>query len=140
MSFRSTTYAALAELFKRLTSRRLWMVIFACSVPWLGLERGVNHLYALSPAQAGVYGGMFLAVMGGIVAIVCKYMGIENINVSAATSVTGALTSAASHAFSRREEKIESEHTERIIHEAAERFKDDPSYRPVQPDTGEVFR
>lgn len=130
MSFKSTSYAALAELFARLTSRKLWMVIFSCALPWIGLERGVNHLYSLSPTQAGVYGGMFLAVMGGIVAIVCKYMGIDNVSVTAASSVTGAIQAAASHAFDRRE--ITSEHTERIIDEGAPGA---PSRRPWTPIT-----
>ena len=96
MSLRSTVSAALLELFKRATSRKLWMVIFACALPWLGLERGVNHLYMLQQWQAAVYGTMFLAVMGGIVAIVCKYMGIDDVRVSAATSVQGVVQAAAS--------------------------------------------
>ncbi len=110
------------ELITRLTSRKLWMVLIACSIPWAGLERGVDHLYALQQWQAAVYGSMFLAVMGGIVAIVCKYMGIDS-TVSTATSVTGAISAAASHAFEKREDKSEShaviEHVERVVDEGA---------------------
>lgn len=125
-------------LRKRLTSRRLWMVLFACSLPWFGLERGVSHLYALQEWQAAVYGTMFLAVMGVIGALVGKYMGIDNVSIGASTNVVGAITGAATHAFERREEKIEVD--ERIVEEFAERYKDDPSYVKLPPDTGEVWR
>lgn len=105
---------AVIPLRKRLTSRRLWMVIFACSLPWAGLERGVNHLYALQPWQAGVYGGMFLAVMGVIGALVGKYMGIDNVSINTQSSVVGAITAAATNAFERREEKIDETRNENL--------------------------
>lgn len=130
MSFRSTTSAALLELFKRLTSRRLWMVIFACTLPWLGLERGVNHLYALQQWQAGVYGGMFLAVMGGIVAIVGKYMGIDS-QISATSSVQGVIQAAASAVTEKIERHDIIETIEHVVDEGAPGA---PARRPFNPD------
>ena len=129
MRLRPFLYAAGLEFFKRVTSRKLWMVIFACSLPWAGLERGVNHLYALSPQQAAVYGGMFLCVMGAITAIVCKYMGIENVSVSAATSVAGVIQAAASH--DRRESHEIIETIEHVVDEGAPGA---PPRRPFFPD------
>jgi len=119
------------DFLARLTSRKLWMVIVSCSIPWLGLERGVNHLYALQPSQAAVYGGMFLCVMGGIVAIVCKYMGV-NVSVSAATNVTGAISAAAQNIFERKEQQTEMHIVdEQIVRTMEEKYRDDPSYRPL---------
>lgn len=94
------------DLLSRLTSRKLWVLVTACSLPWLGLERGVNHLYALEPWQAGVYGTMFLAVMGVIGALVAKYMGIQNVSVGSNISAMGTAAAAISHALDRREEQI----------------------------------
>lgn len=116
-------------LKKRLTSRRLWMVLFACSLPWFGLERGVNHLYALAEWQAAVYGTMFLAVMGVIGALVGKYMGIDNVSIGTSTNVVGAITGAATHAFERREESVEVNET--VVHNYEEKYRDDTSYRPL---------
>jgi hypothetical protein len=115
MPARHIIHTALVELFRRLTSRKLWMVIVSCSIPWLGLERGVNHLYALDAQGKAVYGGMFLCVMAAITAIVCKYMGIENVSVSAATSVTGAISAAAEAIAERRDS-----HETRESHEVLE--------------------
>lgn len=115
------------DLAARVTSRKLWMLLLACTLPWVGLERGVNHLYALQPWQAGVYGSMFLAVMGVIGALVAKFMGIDS-TVGTSTSVVGAITAAATNAFSR-EEKVE--HIEHVIREGSPGA---PARRPFNPD------
>lgn len=120
---------AALPLKRRLTSRKLWMVLFACSLPWFGLERGVNHLYALQEWQAAVYGTMFLAVMGVIGALVGKYMGIDAVSIGSQSNVVGGITAAATHAFERRE----TESIEKIIADNAEKYKDDESYRPIDP-------
>ena len=140
MSLRSFARAAALDIFERLTSRKLWLVIFCCSVPWAGLERGVSHLYALAPQAAAVYGGMFLCVMGAITVIVGKYMGIESTSISSATAVSGMISAAAQSLAETRDEHLVTESTQRIMADAAERFRDDPSYRPLQPDTEEPFR
>jgi hypothetical protein len=114
---------ALIELFKRLTSRKLWVFLISSAVAWAMLERGVNHLYALSPIQSGVYGGMF-AIVAGIVGALCsKYIGIEDVSYHATVNANASIATQIVH------ERIESiqELTERF----SEEFKSEPSYRPL---------
>lgn len=111
------------------------MVLVSCSIPWLGLERGVNHLYALDAQGKAVYGGMFLCVMAAITAIVCKYMGIENVSVSAATTVTGAISAAAEALTEKREAH---EVLEQIAHVVDEGAEGAPARRPWTVDAEEV--
>lgn len=131
MSLRAFVKSAAMDLWERLTSRKLWLVIFCCSVPWAGLERGVNHLYALSPQAAAVYGGMFLCVMGAITVIVGKYMGVENTSISSVTSVAGMISAAAQSITEKRESHETIETIEHVIDEGAPGA---PARRPYAPD------
>jgi len=131
MSLRTFVSSATLDIWQRLTSRKLWLVIFCCSVPWAGLERGVSHLYALAPQAAAVYGGMFLCVMGAITVIVGKYMGIESTSLSSATVVSG-MISAAAQAISEKRESHEI--IETIQHVVDEGVPGAPVRRPFSPD------
>lgn len=131
MSLRPFARSAALDIFERLTSRKLWMVIFCCSVPWAGLERGVKHLYALTPQAAAVYGGMFLCVMGAITVIVGKYMGVAQTSLSSATSVAGLITAAAQTLVEKRESHEIIETLERVVDEGAPGA---PARRPFAPD------
>jgi len=121
MKISSFIYDLGLEFFKRCTSRKLWTFLITVGVAWIGLERGVNHLYMLNPIQGGVYGTMFLAVMGVIGALCAKYMGIE-------TKFSSSINVSGGHSSSSHYEKTEN--IQEIIEHYEEMYKDDPSYRP----------
>jgi hypothetical protein len=67
------------------------------------------------------------------------YLGIqtaENFSNAAAAK----FESIAQNFASSTKSEVKTENVQRIVHEYAERYKDDPSYRPIQPDTEEAFR
>lgn len=117
-----------AEIIRRMTSRKLWMLIISTTLPWAMLERGVNHLYALDKWQAGVYGGMFAAIIALVGVGIAKYLNVPTTHTSTA-SVASALTNAATQAFERREEKVEVD--PQLVQAMAERYRGEPSYRPL---------
>lgn len=125
-------HSIIAELVRRMTSRKLWTFLLSVGVCWLCLERGVNHLYALPKEAIAVYGGMFLCVMGAITVMACKYMGIDNVSISSATSVQGAI-SAATQALTENR-NIHEEHIERIEHVVVEGQDGAPTRRPFKPE------
>lgn len=124
--------AALYDVISRLISRKLWALILSVVIVWGALERGVNHLYALQEWQAAVYGGMFLAAMGALAALVGKYMGIENVSINSAFNVASVISAATSHISSKEE----------IIEKFAQDFKEEISYRPANtlPDINATSR
>jgi hypothetical protein len=116
MSTRQVIHAAFLEMFRRFTSRKLFILIVTCTVPWLCLERAVYHMKQLQSVQAGVYGGMFAAVLALIGVAISKYLGIPT-SYSATGSFTGALSSVVEAIHEKREEKIES--IEHVVDEGA---------------------
>lgn len=121
-------------------SRKFLMTVFGLCSLWLVYWKQVDYLYSFSgmePHIVAAYVSITRDFMVAFTAAVLAYLGVNGI-VSWKHNTESALSQVA--------ENIKSEHTEkredvqRIIHENAEKFSGDPSYRPIQPDTEETFR
>lgn len=86
----------------------------------------------------------FYVVLGLIISVMLGAAGLVTISNNNSSSVS---TSALSEILNSKEESTENqninikeERVEKIIHEYSEKYKNDPSYRPIEPDVEEVFR
>jgi len=121
-------------------SRKFLMTIFGLCALWLVYWKQVDYLYSFvgqGPEIVAAYVSITRDFMLAFTAAVLAYLGVNGV-VAWKHNTESVLTQVA--------ENVKSEHTEkrediqRVIHESAEKFRDDPSYRPIQPDTEEPFR
>lgn len=116
------------------TSRKLWMTLIACAILWTAYHVTTSWLYYyaandLPNAKEGIaaLSSMFSVMFYALAGIVAAYVGatglIEMRQGSAVSSVIQSVSSASKSTISR---------DEKIIQEFAERYKDDPSYCPVE--------
>lgn len=106
-------------------SRKLWMMISAVAVLWAVHERSVMLLYTFTfEPQVAAFQAITLATLTAIAAVVTAYMGIQGFARSTLTTVLQATQSA-----EYLHEKIEVD--ERVVQEFSERYKAEPTYRPL---------
>lgn len=114
-------------------SRKLLATIAAA---WLLVwfhDGAVNDLKGMEAAKAASLTTIFITTSGTLGALLIGYLGFQTLQTRFGLSGVAQVMS------ERRDEKTE--HTEtQIIRDMAERYKDDPSYRPIQPDTEDTFR
>lgn len=60
------------------SSRKLWMFLLTVTVLWCGLERVINHIYALPTDKCGFLVNIAIAVFGIIGCAAGAYMGFES--------------------------------------------------------------
>ncbi len=107
------------------TSRKLWMFIFTTAILWLGLERIINHIYAMPVDKIPHMVSLASIVFGGIVCAAGAYMGFQTWQARFnADSVASSL-----------HEVVTVNKFERLTSEYAEKYKDDPSYKPIEKET-----
>lgn len=115
-------------------SRKLWTMLAAVAVLWGVHERSIMLLYTFTyEPQITAFLQITITTLTAIAAVVTAYMGIQGFAKSTLTTVLQS-------AQESTHEHIVSESTEKIVQEYAEKYRNDPSYRPIQPDTEEPFR
>lgn len=112
-----------------LTSRKLWMFLVTVAILWFGLERVIYHIYSLPTDKCGFLVSISIAVFSVLGCAAGAYMGFST--KYDATSVVQAISQT-------RTSKEDS--TEQIIEEYANKYRDDPSYAPINEDGEEEFR
>jgi hypothetical protein len=129
-------------LFSAFASRKFLMTLFGLAALWLVYWKQVDYLYSFigqSPEIVAAYVSITRDFMLAFTAAVLAYLGVNGV-VAWKHNTESVLTQVAQGITEKREEHIVTESTQRIIADAAERFRDDPSYAPIQPDTTETFR
>jgi len=130
------------------SSRKVWSTLFSFGLMWGIHVMTVGHIYAVlsmrmpdavTTAAVSALVTLYTVTLGVIGVIIASFLGS-----SAYTSnntATGAASVAMQALAESRKGHIVSEHTEtQIIKDMSERYKEDPSYAPIQPDTEETFR
>jgi len=136
--------AFLTRLFKTLAmnfaSRKFLMTLFALWVEWALYWATVNAIYTFTkPEQLTAFVSLTQHFQWAVTTMLLAYLGIqtaENFSNAAAAK----FESVAQNVASSTKSEVKTENVQRIVHEYAERYKDDPSYRPITPDTEETFR
>jgi hypothetical protein len=118
-----------------LLSRRLAMTLIGLYIlrnSFWGIVTGLDGF--TDPQKVTAYTTMANWYFTAIAALVMGYVGV--------TSWRGGMTVASvmQSTFESVNKKEEIQSTEKIIQEFANRYKDDPSYAPIKPDTEEAFR
>ena len=130
------------------SSRKVWSTLFSFGLVLLIHVQTIYCIYAILAMKLS--DAVTIAVIASIVTLYTVTVGVVGVIIasflgsSAFTSrfgISGAASIAAQALTESRDERIVSEHTEtQIIKDMAARYKDDPSYAPIQPDTEEPFR
>ena len=95
----------------------------------VAIQSGKN-ITTVTVAAMVFIGAVVVFFITGNVSVLKAALGVGKL--SAVAGVTG-------EALSEHITQV-SDNTQRIIQQAAERYKDDPSYAPIKPDTEEPFR
>jgi magnesium-transporting ATPase (P-type) len=107
------------------SSRKLWMFVFTVLILWAGLERIIGHIYSMPVEKIPHMVALATIVFGGIVCAAGAYMGFQTWQARfSADSVASALS----------ETKVTVNKFEGLTREFAEKYRDDPSYRPIRPE------
>lgn len=131
-------FKRIATLAAPILSRRLIMAVLALYMLRNAFWGIVTGLYTFSDAaHISAYQALAIAYLSAVVGVAMWYIGN--------TTWKGGLTVASSlqtmlSSESRDEHVVTEEVNVQIIKDMSERYKDDPSYRPIQPDTEEQFR
>ena len=136
--------AFLSRLLKTLAmnfaSRKFLMTIFAIWTEWGLYWATVNAIYTFTkPEQLTAFVSITQHFQWAVTTMLLAYLGIqtaENFSNAAAAK----FESVAQNFASSTKSEVKTESVQRIVHEYAERYKDDSSYRPITPDTEEAFR
>ena len=136
--------AFLSRLLKTLAmnfaSRKFLMTLFALWVEWALYWATVNAIYTFTkPEQLTAFVSITQHFQWAVTTMLLAYLGIqtaENFSNAAAAK----FESVAQNFASSTKSEVKTENVQRIVREYAERYKDDPSYRPITPDTEETFR
>ena len=136
--------AFLSRLLKTLAmnfaSRKFLMTLFALWVEWRLYWATVNAIYTFTkPEQLTAFVSLTQHFQWAVTTMLLAYLGIqtaENFSNAAAAK----FESVAQNFASCTKSEVKTESVQRIVHEYAERYKDDPSYRPITPDTEGTFR
>jgi hypothetical protein len=108
------------------SSRKLWMFIFTVLILWAGLERIIDHIYSMPVEKIPHMVSLASIVFGGIVCAAGAYMGFQTWQARfSADSVASALSETKSVTVNK---------FEKLTQEFAEKYKSDPSYRPIRPE------
>jgi Na+/H+ antiporter NhaD/arsenite permease-like protein len=112
---------------------------FLCTVASIILLLVFHHqtiadIERLPVEKAAHIGTVFMITSGTLGAILVGYLGFSTLQTR--FGLSGVAQAVAQNVTS----KSESVSAEKVIHEYAEKFKADPSYRPIEPDTTEEFR
>jgi hypothetical protein len=125
-------------------SRKFWSTLLSFGLMWGIHVMTVGHIYAVlamrmpdavTTATVSALVTLYTVTLGVIGVIIASFLGSSAF--SSKFGISGAASIAAQALTESREEHIVSE---QIIKDMSERYKDDPSYRPIQPDTEETFR
>lgn len=136
--------AFLTRLFKTLAmnfaSRKFLMTLFAIWTEWGLYWANVNAIYTFTkPEQLTAFVSLTQHFQWAVTTMLLAYLGIqtaENFSNAAAAK----FESVAQNFASSTKSEVKTESVQRVVHEYAERYKDDPSYRPITTDTEEKFR
>lgn len=136
--------AFLSRLLKTLAmnfaSRKFLMTLFALWVEWALYWATVNAIYTFTkPEQLTAFVSLTQHFQWSVTTMLLAYLGIqtaENFSNAAAAK----FESVAQNFASSTKSEVKTENVQRIVHEYAERYKDDPSYRPITTDTEGTFR
>jgi len=117
-------------------SRKFVMTVFGLLTLWLVYWQQVDYLYSFigqPPEIVAAYVSITRDFMLAFTAAVLGYLGVNGV-VSWRHNTESVLSQVASTHTEKRED------VQKIIHQYAEKYKDDPSYAPIKPDTEEEFR
>ena len=136
--------AFLSRLLKTLAmnfaSRKFLMTLFALWVEWALYWATVNAIYTFTkPEQLTAFVSLTQHFQWSVTTMLLAYLGIqtaENFSNAAAAK----FESVAQNFASSTKSEVKTESVQRIVHEYADRYKDDPSYRPITTDTEGTFR
>jgi hypothetical protein len=136
--------AFLSRLLKTLAmnfaSRKFLMTLFAIWTEWGLYWATVRTLYTFTtPEQLTAFVSITQHFQWAVTTMLLAYLGIqtaENFSNAAAAK----FESVAHNFASSTKSEVKTENVQRIVHECAERYKDDPSYAPIKKDTEEKFR
>jgi hypothetical protein len=136
--------AFLTRLLKTLAmnfaSRKFLMTLFAIWTEWGLYWATVRTLYTFTtPEQLTAFVSITQHFQWAVTTMLLAYLGIqtaENFSNAAAAK----FESVAQNVASSTKSEVKTENVQRIVHEYAERYKDDPSCRPITPDTEGTFR
>jgi hypothetical protein len=130
------------KLLKSITasflSRKLLATIAAA---WLLVwfhDGAVSDLKGMESEKAASLTTIFITTSGTLGALLIGYLGFQTLQTR--FGLSGVAQVMASRDDGKTEHTEKREDVQRIIHESAEKFRDDPSYCPIQPDTEETFR
>jgi len=134
--------AFLTRLFKTLTenftSRKLWMTVFALWINWSVYWAIVLYIPTfVMPEQLAAFVSITTQFFWTNTAIIFAYLGINGL-MTWHQNTASSVQQIAQNIVSKSE--VKTENVQRIVHEYAERYKDDPSYAPIKKDTEEAFR
>jgi len=110
------------------SSRKLWAFLLTVSVLWIGWERVIWHLYALPVEKCAALITISNVVFGIVGCAAGAYMGFNSWQARfSADSVASALSETKSVTVNK---------FEKLTREYAEKYRDDPSYRPIMEGEG----
>jgi vancomycin permeability regulator SanA len=133
------------------SSRKLWMSITAVAIMWGIYWHTAYHITKLAndlPADKigvllPILNDMYQVMMYGVVTIAVGYTGFQTLQGFTRNS-TGSVIATAKALFSESKETRNITVTENVDPEVVKlftaRYREDPSYRPIQPDIEEAFR
>jgi oligoendopeptidase F len=116
------------------------MTLFAIWTEWGLYWATVDAIYTFTkPEQLTTFVSLTQHFQWSVTTMLLAYLGIQTAeNFSNAASAK--FESVAQNFASSTKSEVKTENVQRIVLEYADRYKDDPSYRPIQPDTEEAFR
>ncbi len=105
------------------SSRKLWAFLITCLLLWAGLERVVAHIYAMDAEKIPHMVTLASIVFSGMVCAAGAYMGFQTWQSRfSADSVASAISET---------KRVTVDKFEKLTQEYAQKYKDDPSYRPI---------
>ena len=130
----------LKTLAMNFASRKFLMTLFAIWTEWGLYWATARTLYTFTtPEQLTAFVSITQHFQWAVTTMLLAYLGIqtaENFSNAAAAK----FESVAQNVASSTKSEVKTENVQRIVHEYAERYKDDPSYAPIKKDTEEKFR
>jgi len=121
-------------------SRKFLMTIFAIWTEWGLYWATVNAIYTFpKPEQLTAFVSLTQHFQWAVTTMLLAYLGIQTAE-NFSNAAQAKFESVAQNFASNTKSETKIENGQRVVLEYAERYKDDPSYRPIQPDTEEAFR
>jgi hypothetical protein len=115
------------------TSRKLWMTVVALVILHSLFWTSVWYLYSFAEQwRAEIFYRMFNSTMWATTMAVLGYLGLQTLAQGWTQTTTSAISSVTQNLFSREEKRLEVEVDEKLVKQFQEKYRDDPSYRPIE--------